>query len=514
MWLKELWQSLRSRSATSQKCKGFPRHRPVLETLEERRVPATFIENFSLDSDPTMPGFDSSGVFQHNNAGAEIQSIASATGAPISLPHILSVFRFDNVTFPSLAVNHASVAVNTQFGGGRVDFVGALGTICYLSPGFSAPPAGTCTVNPNGITLPSPGNPAWVVVSSDSAFTGINIGQITEVRLSGGEIRFDDLTINTVAAPPPTQSPPNAVDDSVDTFVNTPVCIPVLANDSDPDGDPLTITIGSVPLHGTAVVNDNMTPSDPSDDCIVYTPAPGFVGTDTFTYMVDDGHGNTDLATVTATVRQAGFIADPCDPTQTAFQIMGTSGDDIVRFAPEFIGSGHTVVLLNNNVVGRFLSVSRIIFYGLEGNDDIGIANFPALYFGGPGNDIMTGGNQADVLVGGPGNDILLGRQGNDVLIGGAGIDVLLGGSDEDILIGGTTDYDDNVLALCAIIDEWGGPGSYAARRANLTSGIGPNSDIKLTALTIHDDAAIDILVGGFGDDWFPSRYLGDFVLG
>jgi Ca2+-binding RTX toxin-like protein len=473
-------------------------------------VPAVLVEDFSLDSNLTLPGFDSSGAFLHTGSGVEIQSVASAPGAPISLPHVLSVFRVDNMTFPGQTVNFASVAANTAFGGGRVEFVGTLGTICYLSPGFPPPPSGTATVNPNGIGLQAPGNPAWVIVGTDPTVTGINIGQITEVRLSGGEIRFDDVTIDT--GPPPTQFPPDAVDDSADGFVNTPVSIPVLANDSDPDGDPLTVTPGSLPISGTVELNDNGTPADPTDDFFVYTPLTNFVGTVTFTYSVDDGHGNVDHATVTVTIRQAGHVPDPCDPAQTAFQIMGTSADDVVRFAPEFIGSGHTVVLLNNTVVGRFLSASRVIFYGFEGDDDIGITNFPALYFGGPGNDIMTGGNQADVLVGGPGNDILLGRQGNDVLIGGTGFDLLFGGLGEDILIGGTTDHDDAPQALCTISDEWAGPGTRAARISNLTAGIGPG-DIRLTSSTIHNDAMIDILAGGPANDWFPNLFFLDFPL-
>ena len=57
--------------------------------------------------------------------------------------------------------------------------------------------------------------------------------------------------------------------------------ISVLGNDSDPDGDALTIGSATQPGHGTAVVNDNGT--------ITYTPALGYVGTDAFAYTVTDG---------------------------------------------------------------------------------------------------------------------------------------------------------------------------------------------------------------------------------
>jgi hypothetical protein len=85
----------------------------------------------------------------------------------------------------------------------------------------------------------------------------------------------------------------------------TPVPIKVLANDSDPDSDPLTIIITANPAHGTAVIDDNATPSDPSDDFVVYTAQPGFNGTDRFTYQISDGRGGTATATVNLASRHA-----------------------------------------------------------------------------------------------------------------------------------------------------------------------------------------------------------------
>jgi hypothetical protein len=84
-----------------------------------------------------------------------------------------------------------------------------------------------------------------------------------------------------------------AVDDSDTTPENTPVTIDVLNNDSDPDGD--TLTVGSVTqgTHGSVINNG-------SD--VTYTPDSGFSGTDSFTYTVSDGNGGTDTATVTVTV--------------------------------------------------------------------------------------------------------------------------------------------------------------------------------------------------------------------
>ena len=52
-----------------------------------------------------------------------------------------------------------------------------------------------------------------------------------------------------------------------------------------------SIVITTPAANGTAVVNDNGTPNDPTDDYVVYTPNPDFVGFDTFIYRIEDGQG-------------------------------------------------------------------------------------------------------------------------------------------------------------------------------------------------------------------------------
>ena len=93
--------------------------------------------------------------------------------------------------------------------------------------------------------------------------------------------------------PPPVNYPPRAVDDAAETPEDTPVTISVLGNDSDPDGNTLTVVEVSAPTHGTAVVDTG---------AVVYTPEPDFHGTDRFTYVVGDGSGLTARAAVDVTV--------------------------------------------------------------------------------------------------------------------------------------------------------------------------------------------------------------------
>ncbi|MEQ9668412.1 FG-GAP-like repeat-containing protein [Coleofasciculus sp. G2-EDA-02] len=94
---------------------------------------------------------------------------------------------------------------------------------------------------------------------------------------------------------------PIAIDDDVTTNENTPVNIDVLSNDSDAEADVLSLSILTPPTNGTAVVDDNDTPDDLSDDFITYTPAVDFTGTDQFVYQVDDLQ-STDTATVNLTI--------------------------------------------------------------------------------------------------------------------------------------------------------------------------------------------------------------------
>ncbi len=88
--------------------------------------------------------------------------------------------------------------------------------------------------------------------------------------------------------------PPLAVDDTATTAEDTPVNIDVLANDSDVDGDTLSVTSVTTPTNGTAVIE--------TDNTVTYTPDANFNGADSFDYTADDSNGGTDTATVTLTI--------------------------------------------------------------------------------------------------------------------------------------------------------------------------------------------------------------------
>ena len=110
-------------------------------------------------------------------------------------------------------------------------------------------------------------------------------------------------TVNITVAP--VNDPPTAVNDTAVTDEEMAVTVAVLANDSDLDGDTVSLDLVTMPTNGTAVVNP--------DGTVTYTPNANYTGADSFTYRVSDGHGGTATGTVTVTVNN---VNDP--PTANA----------------------------------------------------------------------------------------------------------------------------------------------------------------------------------------------------
>ncbi len=88
--------------------------------------------------------------------------------------------------------------------------------------------------------------------------------------------------------------PPVAVDDAFSTDEDVVLNGDALANDSDPDGDPLTAALL------TDVANGSLTLS--ADGTFTYTPDADFNGADSFTYEVSDGQGGSATATAAITI--------------------------------------------------------------------------------------------------------------------------------------------------------------------------------------------------------------------
>jgi parallel beta-helix repeat protein/VCBS repeat-containing protein len=314
----------------------------------------------------------------------------------------------------------------------------------------------------------------------------------------------------------PINDAPLTQDDEAATQLGVPVTVNVRANDSDPDGDPLTVTAVSQGANGSVVIN--------TDGTVTYTPNTGFFGVDSFTYEVSDGQGGTAEGAVTVEVAApqatVGLENDPWHPGKKALVVRGTGADENVSFRWRS-RKLEVAVFVNGLFRGAFASAgfTRLIAFGSGGADELLVGPFvpkQAYFDGGDGDDRLIGGNLSDVLLGGAGNDRLDGNLGDDILIGGTGGDVLEGGPhhafafDSDLLIAGTTAYDADSAALRLIFLEWTSGRSYSQRVTNLSTGV--NGLPILNATTVFNDADRDTLRGGGTLDWFFAELGKDLL--
>ncbi len=227
------------------------------------------------------------------------------------------------ITLTTESTSSSQALVSVDFSGGQTP------TCTYNNPGVSVTPgtsdwveAGTTytytvTVSNNNSSacssstydlskgIPSGwsavlGQTSLNIASGSSASTTITLTSPTNAAngfydfsvsaASGGYSATDNATyvVNTVS-----NSAPTAQNDTATTNENTAVTISVLSNDTDPDGDSLSVTSVSG-VNGSAVINSNGT--------ITFTPANGFSGTEVFSYSISDGNGGSDSASVSVTV--------------------------------------------------------------------------------------------------------------------------------------------------------------------------------------------------------------------
>jgi PKD repeat protein len=259
----------------------------------------------------------------------------------------------------------------------------------------------------------------------------------------------------------------------------------------------------------------------------IYTAPGSYTVQETAT---EDGGSNGSASSV--------VMVKSVEMQRNTLAVGGTLGNDTIILSPADT-VGDINVNYNGVSVGNFLPTDHILVYGQTGNDTIQLASsviqnttyyvtVPAfLYGGGIGHDILdaSGSTANNVLTGGGGKNDLFGGLGRDLLIAGLGAGKLHAGVGDDMLIGGTTDYDltnkamtydQKLVALEAIMAEWGRTdATYLARVHHLDGSLsgGLNGSFLLNATTVHDNGQADTLFGatGFSLDWFfadPSDTL------
>ena len=128
----------------------------------------------------------------------------------------------------------------------------------------------------------------------------------------------------------------------------TPIVITLTGED--PNGDPVTFDIVDDPLHGA------ISEFDPDIGIVTYTPVTGFAGIDSFTFVVNDGIVDSELATVTITV------VSPADLIMSSLS------------APSKSGAGATIVVTSTtkNRVGNAGASITMIYLSTDTTLDAG----------------------------------------------------------------------------------------------------------------------------------------------
>ncbi len=211
----------------------------------------------------------------------------------------------------------------------------------------TAPLHGTAVVNPNGTATYTP-------------FANYNGPDFFTYIVSDGKGGSATGTVTITVTP--VNDPPVAQNDTVNTDEDTPIIINVLGNDSDiDDGDTLTVTGVTQPLNGAVTLIGGV---------ITYTPKANWFGSETFTYTISDGI-ETATATVYVNVISVNDVPVAVNETATTKEDTPVSGSlsgtdidgDSLTFAQGTGPSNGTVIV---NADGTYTYTPNANYYGSD----------------------------------------------------------------------------------------------------------------------------------------------------
>ncbi|MFZ6747250.1 collagen-binding domain-containing protein [Undibacterium sp. JH2W] len=157
---------------------------------------------------------------------------------------------------------------------------------------------------------------------------------------------FKPVNIDT-STPVPVNHAPVASNSSASLDEDSSINLSLLSNASDADStDVLTVRITTQPAHGTVTKNAGNT--------WTYTPAANYNGSDTFSYVVNDGKVDSNVATVSLTIKavnDAPVVSNQSitvdNATSILIKALGTDVDGDVLSSKLISTAGHGTVTLN-----------------------------------------------------------------------------------------------------------------------------------------------------------------------
>jgi len=171
--------------------------------------------------------------------------------------------------------------------------------------------AGTLSLPFSGPYYPHAGSQAGDTITGQACLAGQSAG---EFKFGAGSTTYSPPSGYSQFADTAPNSPPVAANDFAYTLTSTAVTFDPRANDTDANGDALTITATSAVSHG-ALTN--------SGTSVTYTPTAGYTGSDSFIYALSDGHGGTATATATIYISSAtrSFSISPAVSGKTTWNL-------------------------------------------------------------------------------------------------------------------------------------------------------------------------------------------------
>jgi Ca2+-binding RTX toxin-like protein len=283
------------------------------------------------------------------------------------------------------------------------------------------------------------GSQNTITVSPPSHFVGDFRFSYTAID-GKGSVAYANVTVN-VTAPLQVNHIPVAPDLHQTISTGQQTIVDLLLFSSDPDADDagqLAIQGYSTPGHGALTRTGNL---------LTYLPDSGFVGDDTFTYVIGDPHGAQATGVVKVTVAQALAAFDDTAATgvgaTVTFNVLQNdkyaSNSLFFLQGPDFLGTSpaHGTVSLSQSGLATYTPDAgysgvdtftyRATYLGTgaysTGNVTIMVGNTGQQ--GGAGPDILNGTDASNALFGNGGDDVVWGGAGNDVLDGGEGFDTI-----------------------------------------------------------------------------------------
>ena len=216
-------------------------------------------------------------------------------------------------------VNIAPVAVDDTYSTGDGE------TLMITAPGLLGNDTDANGDSLRAQILSNPSNGTLTYLQDTGAFEYVpNAGFVGTdtfeyVVSDGKDSDIGQVTVNVVNTAPVANDDGYSVDKNQTLTIDAPG---LLANDSDPDGDTISVTLNSSPSNGTLNFVE-------ATGRFEYVPDAGFVGTDSFNYTISDGVA-TDTGTVTITVVSPPPVAvdDSADVDEDDSVIINVLGND------------------------------------------------------------------------------------------------------------------------------------------------------------------------------------------